>query len=140
MLAPQPVFRRLWLAQTVSNAGSGVSAVAVPLTAVLVLSATPTDMGVLGAASLAPALLLSLFVGVWVDRLSHRPILIGADLGRALLLALIPLAALLGRQFDQITRLRLRLSRQANVPAILQVSVRGSGRFASSERSLAGQA
>jgi predicted MFS family arabinose efflux permease len=95
-LLPQPDFRRLWIAQTVSNAGSGVSAVALPLTAVLVLSATPTDMGVLGAASMAPALLLSLFVGVWVDRLPRRPLLIGADLGRALLLVVIPLAALLG--------------------------------------------
>lgn len=95
-LLRQPDFRRLWLAQTVSNAGSGVSSVAIPLTAVLVLAATPTDMGVLGAVNTAPALLLSLFVGVWVDRLPRRPILIGTDLGRALLLALIPLTAALG--------------------------------------------
>lgn len=91
-----PDFRRLWVAQTVSNAGSGVSSVAIPLTAVLVLAASPGDMGLLVAAGTAPALLLSLFVGVWVDRLPRRPLLVGADLGRALLLALIPLAAALG--------------------------------------------
>lgn len=95
-LLPQPDFRRLWVAQTVSNAGSGVSVVAIPLAAVLVLAATPAQMGLLGAAGTAPALLLSLFVGVWVDRLPRRPLLIGADLGRAFLLALIPLTAALG--------------------------------------------
>lgn len=95
-MLPQPDFRRLWIAQTVSNAGSGVSSVAIPLTAALILAATPGDMGLLGAASTAPALLLSLFVGVWVDRLPRRPLLIEADLGRALLLAVIPLTAALG--------------------------------------------
>jgi MFS family permease len=95
-LLHQPDYRRLWLAQTVSNAGSGVSSVAIPLTAVLVLAATPEDMGVLGAVGTLPALLLSLFIGVFVDRLPRRPLLVGADLGRAVLLGLIPLAALLG--------------------------------------------
>src|SRR5262249_1622009 len=95
-LLPRPDFRRLWVAQTVSNAGSGVSTVAIPLPAVLLLAAPPPDMGVLGAAGTAPALVLSLFVGVWVDRLPRRPILIGADAGRALLLAVIPITAALG--------------------------------------------
>ena len=95
-LLRQPDYRWLWIAQTVSNAGSGVSTIAIPLTAVLVLGATPTDMGLLGAAGTLPALLLSLFVGVLVDRLPRRPLLVGADLGRAALLALIPLAALMG--------------------------------------------
>ena len=95
-LLHQPDYRHLWIAQTVSNAGSGVSSVAIPLTAVLVLTATPEDMGVLGAVGTLPALLLSLFIGVLVDRFPRRPLLVGADLGRAALLALIPLAALLG--------------------------------------------
>src|SRR6185312_8904227 len=86
----------LWIAQTVSNAGSGVSSVAIPLTAVLVLTATPAEMGLLGAAGTLPALLLSLFIGVLVDRFPRRPLLLGADVGRAVLLGLIPLAALLG--------------------------------------------
>src|SRR5205823_13875693 len=54
-LLPRPEYRRLWLAQTISNAGTGVSSVAIPLTAVLVLAATPTDTGILGAARTAPA-------------------------------------------------------------------------------------
>jgi MFS family permease len=53
-------------------------------------------MGILAAVEFAPFLLLSLFAGVWVDRLPRRPILIIADIGRALLLASIPLAAVLG--------------------------------------------
>jgi hypothetical protein len=53
-------------------------------------------MGLLGAAGAAPALLLGLFAGVWVDRRRRRPIMIAADLGRAVLLLLIPIAALLG--------------------------------------------
>lgn len=95
-LLGQTHYRRLWIAQTTSNAGSSVSSVALPLTAVVVLGATPTQMGTLNAAATLPALLLSLFVGVWVDRLRRRPLLIVADLGRALLLALIPLTAFLG--------------------------------------------
>jgi MFS family permease len=53
-------------------------------------------MGVLRAAATVPALLLSLLVGVWVDRLPRRPILVLCDLGRAALFALVPLAALTG--------------------------------------------
>lgn len=89
-------FVRLWVAQAVSNAGSQITAVALPLTAVVVLGATPAQMAVLGIASRAPGLLFDLFAGVWVDRTRRRPILVGADLGRALLLATIPLAAFFG--------------------------------------------
>ena len=53
-------------------------------------------MGVLSALSGASVLLFSLFAGVWVDRLPRRPLLIGTDVGRALLLVSIPIAALLG--------------------------------------------
>jgi MFS family permease len=89
-------FLRLWLAQVVSNAGSNITSVALPLTAVLVLGATPIQMGWLGLASSLPNLLFGLVAGVWVDRSQRRPILVGADLGRALLLGTIPLAAWLG--------------------------------------------
>lgn len=51
-----------------------------------------TQLGVLGALETAPILVLGLMAGVWVDRLPRRPLLIGADLGRAVLLLLIPLA------------------------------------------------
>lgn len=87
---------KLWSAQTVSVFGSQVTAVALALTAVLTLHATPLQMGLLRAAGAAPALLMGLFAGVWVDRLPRRPLLVGADLGRAALLGSIPCAALLG--------------------------------------------
>ena len=95
-LLRHPDFRNLWVAQTVSAVGSQLTSVALPLTAVLTLSATPLEMGVLGAAANTPILLGGLFAGVWVDRLRRRPILIAADLGQSLLLAAIPLAAFLG--------------------------------------------
>jgi MFS family permease len=87
-------FRTLWIGQTISVFGSQVTTLALPLTAVLTLKATPAQMGVLGAAQYAPALLVSLLAGVWIDRVRRRPILIGVDLGRALLLLVIPLTAL----------------------------------------------
>jgi len=89
-------FLRLWLAQLISNAGTSITNVALPLTAVLVLGATPAQMGLLGIAGSLPNLLFGLVAGVWVDRTRRRPILVGADLGRAVLLGTIPLAAWLG--------------------------------------------
>jgi MFS family permease len=89
-------FLKLWAGQTISLIGSEVTGLALPLTAVLILNATPAQMGVLGAVQYAPALLLGLFAGVWIDRVRRRPILIFADVGRALLLASIPVALLLG--------------------------------------------
>ena len=91
-----PDFLKLWAGQTVSLLGSSVTGLALPLTAVLVLSATPAQMGIIQATQHLPFLLLGLFAGVWVDRLRRRPILILADAGRALLIGAIPMAALLG--------------------------------------------
>ncbi|TMD34549.1 MAG: MFS transporter [Chloroflexi bacterium] len=89
-------FVKLWLGQTVSNFGSGITGIALPLTAVLVLAATPTQMGILGALDGVAVLVIGLLAGVWVDRVRRRPLLIAADLGRAFVLGTIPLAALLG--------------------------------------------
>lgn len=89
-------FNRLWFAQSVSVIGSQVTGLALPLTAVLVLHATPWQMGVLSAAGSVPWLLLALVVGVWVDRLRRRPVLIAADIGRAVLVASVPVAAATG--------------------------------------------
>jgi MFS family permease len=89
-----PGFRRLWLGKTVSSLGSQITFVAVPLTAVLVLEASARQMGILTAAGTLPYLLLGLLAGVWVDRLPRRAILIAADIGRAIVLVTIPLAAL----------------------------------------------
>lgn len=89
-------FLRLWAAQTVSLCGSQISLLAVPLLAALSLKATPLEMGILGAASQLPYLLVGLAAGVWVDRRRRRPILIAADLGRVVLIGSIPAVSLLG--------------------------------------------
>jgi len=70
-----------------------VTLLALPLVAVLTLDASPGQMGLLAAAERVPFLAFGLFAGVWVDRRRRRPLMVGADLGRAFLLALIPLAA-----------------------------------------------
>jgi MFS family permease len=91
-----PDFVKLWTAKTISDFGSMVSGTALSFTAILWLKATPTQLGLLSVANLLPKFLAGLAAGVWVDRLRRRPIMIAADLGRALLLATIPVAALLG--------------------------------------------
>ena len=89
-------FMRLWIGQTISVGGSMIGKTAMSFTAILVLHATPFQLGLLSAVRLAPGFLSGLVAGVWVDRLRRRPILISADIGRALLLATIPSAAVLG--------------------------------------------
>ncbi len=89
-------FVKLWVGQTISLLGSQITFLALPLTAVLILEATPSQMGFLAAAEAIPSLLVGLFVGVWVDRYRRRPILIVVDLGRAALLSIIPIAMMLG--------------------------------------------
>ena len=89
-----PDFRRLWGAETISQLGSQLTLVVVPLIAALTLDATAFEMGLLTAAGGLPRLLIGLFAGVWVDRLPRRPVLLLTDLGRALTLLAVPLAAL----------------------------------------------
>jgi MFS family permease len=88
-------FLKLWAGQTVSQFGSQITVLALPLTAALTLHASAANMGFLAAASTAPFLLIGLFAGVWVDRLRRRPILILTDVARFALLSLIPIFALL---------------------------------------------
>jgi len=89
-------FLRLWTGQTISQFGSQITLLALPLTAVLLLKASPLEMGILNAIEMAPFLIIGLPAGVWVDRLPRRPVLILGDFGRALALATIPAAYLLG--------------------------------------------
>lgn len=89
-------FGLLWGGQTISEFGSRITREGLPLAANLVLRASPVQMGLLAASGALPVLLVSLFAGVWVDRLRRRPLLIVADLARAVLLLSIPLAAVLG--------------------------------------------
>jgi len=91
-----PAFMRLWVGQSISLLGSRVTIIALPLTAVYALHATAFEMGVLTAAGSLAYLLVGLPAGVWVDRLPRRPVMIVADLGRAILLTSIPIASILG--------------------------------------------
>jgi MFS family permease len=88
-------FRRLWAAQTVSQFGSEITGLALPLLAILVLDASTFAVAALTIVDWLPFFLFSLPAGVWIDRLPRRPILIAADVGRALALGSIPLAYLL---------------------------------------------
>jgi MFS family permease len=85
-------FLKLWTGETVSQVGTQVSQLAIPLTAILVLNASAFEVASLGTVYFLPFLLFTLPAGVWVDRLRRRPILIAADLGRAAVLASIPIA------------------------------------------------
>jgi predicted MFS family arabinose efflux permease len=95
-LSQHPDFLKLWFGQTISEFGSHITRDGLPLTAVILLSATPEQMGVLTAISSLPVLLFGLFVGLWVDRLRRRPLMIAADIGRMLLLLCVPAFALAG--------------------------------------------
>ncbi|WP_165553127.1 MFS transporter [Kribbella speibonae] len=89
-------FLRLFVGNSVSLLGSSVTTVALPLTAVLVLGASPVQMGLLGAVSFLPHLVLGLPAGVWVDRLSYRRVIVGADLLAAAALTAVPILAATG--------------------------------------------
>ncbi|WP_327186635.1 MFS transporter [Streptomyces sp. NBC_01334] len=85
-------FRVLFSATALSQLGTNVSYVAVPLVAVTALDASPGQVGALAALSTVAFLFIGLPAGVWVDRMRHGRILIGADLGRALLFSSVPVA------------------------------------------------
>jgi predicted MFS family arabinose efflux permease len=91
-----PDFLKLWLGQTISEIGSHITREGVPLTAVIVLGAAPFPMGVLASLSGISTLVFGPIAGLWVDRHRRRPILVAADLGRAVVLATVPLAAAFG--------------------------------------------
>jgi MFS family permease len=89
-------FVLLWSAGTISFFGSFVTRTALPRAAIIVLAAGPLEISALRGLELIAGLLVGLVAGAWVDRLRRRPIMIGADVGRTLLLGSIPLAALAG--------------------------------------------
>nr|WP_246203788.1 MFS transporter [Streptomyces tailanensis] len=87
-------FRRLWVGQTASQLGEHASLVVLPLFAVLTLNASGGQLGVLRAVGQAPILLLSLFVGAWVDRWRTRTVMVLTDAGRTLALGAAAVAGL----------------------------------------------
>jgi MFS family permease len=89
-------FLRLWGAQSASAFGGRITRTALPILAILSIEATPTEVAVLSALSVAPGVFVGLLVGGLIDRTAKRPLLIGADLVRAVLILTIPVAAWLG--------------------------------------------
>ncbi len=96
-------FLRLWSAQTISQFGTQITLLGMPLAAILVLDASAFEVALLGVFDYLPFLLFALPAGVWVDRLRRKPILVLADVFRAALLASIPVAYL----FDALTMWQL---------------------------------
>jgi MFS family permease len=92
-------FLKLWSAETISQFGSQVSGLALPLIAVISLHVSAFKVAALGTIEFLPFLLFTLPAGVWVDRLRRRPILVAGDTARAALLVSIPVAY----AFDALT-------------------------------------
>lgn len=89
-------FRLIWLSSTVTSFGGQITLLALPLTAVTMLDATPTQMGFLVALEALPFSLLSLHAGVLVDRMRRLPIILVCEATICLTLLVVPLAATLG--------------------------------------------
>jgi MFS family permease len=89
-------FRRLWIGETVSQFGTQITFLALPLVAILVLHASTFEVGLLTALDTAGFLIVGLPAGAWVDRMRFRSVLIVNDILRAAALGSIPLAQLLG--------------------------------------------
>jgi MFS family permease len=88
-------FLRLWTGNTISILGTTISDFAIAIVAVLTLEATSAQIGLMRALGEAPAIVIGLFVGVWVDRVRRRRLLVTLDLLAALAVASIPIAYLL---------------------------------------------
>lgn len=104
LLRENAPFRRFFAGQSVSLVGDQVSGIALPLVGVLVLHAGAAEMGYLTTAGLLPNLLLALHAGAWVDKRGRRrQTMLAADVGRAILLASVPIAY----AFDALTMAQL---------------------------------
>ena len=90
------VYRRLWLSILTAAFANQVMLLALPLTAAVLLHASPTEMGLLTAAELTPFIVLSLPSGVWLDRVRKLPVYLVGEALIALASASVPLAAWLG--------------------------------------------
>jgi MFS family permease len=89
-------YRRLWTSILISSLGGQVTMLALPLTAAVLLHASPTQMGILVAMEIAPFVLLSLPSGVWLDRVKKLPVYVAGELSLAVILLSVPLAYWMG--------------------------------------------
>ena len=91
-----PNFLKLWTSETISQFGSQFTGLALPLTAIIILNANSTELGILVFAGSIPWLVFGLLVGVWVDRHGKKRIMVTSNILRGSILALIPIAAVVG--------------------------------------------
>jgi MFS family permease len=89
-------FRRLWVADAISQLGTRMTFLAAPLVAVLYLDASTFEVALVRTCETLGWLLFGLLAGAWVDRMRCRPVLLTTDFGRAALLLSVPLAAAFG--------------------------------------------
>jgi MFS family permease len=89
-------FVRFWLGESISMVGSSVTNFALPLVAVITLEVSPGQMGILRAVGAAPGVILGLFAGVWVDRVSRKGLLISTGILAAALIASVPVGHVIG--------------------------------------------
>src|ERR1700719_1956131 len=85
-------YRRLWTSILISSFGGQVTLLAIPLTAAVLMRASPTQMGFLTAMEIMPFVLFSLPTGVWLDRLRKLPVYVVGELSIAFAVATVPLA------------------------------------------------
>ncbi|MCE3264968.1 MAG: transporter [Pseudoduganella sp.] len=95
-LVANPAFRLYWLSSVLSNSGAYIGALALPLCSVILLQASPTQMGLVSACQAIPFAVLALPAGVWLDRSRKKPILVACKIAQMLSLACIPAAWALG--------------------------------------------
>jgi len=88
-------FWKYWTGQTISNLGSSVTLFALPLL-VYKLTGSAINLGISGAADFLPYLLFGLILGAWTDRVDRKRMMIFTDIARAMIVATIPLLAVLG--------------------------------------------
>src|SRR5688572_7517069 len=117
-----PDFLRLWAGHTVSMAGSLVGRFALPLIAIITLDASPGQVALLRMADHLPGVVIGLLAGVWVDRLRRRPLMIWTDIGRAVLLVSIPIAAVLG--LLSLTQLLVVVIAAGTLTALFEIASR----------------
>jgi MFS family permease len=117
-LLRQATYRRLWSSILISSFGGQVTMLALPLTAAVLLHATPTQMGLLTTMEILPFVLFSLPSGVWLDRVRKLPIYVAGESVMALVVASVPLAWWLGwLQMGWMYVAAFMLARSTRVPA-----------------------
>jgi len=90
------VYRRLWSSILISSLGGQITMLALPLTAAVLLHASPTQMGLLTTMEILPFVLLSLPTGVWLDRVRKLPVYVVGEATLALAVGTVPVAAWTG--------------------------------------------